>query len=151
MNLVLCMSLFRSTDLVLVDAGALTWHYRSDITRTWPVSGRFTPPQAELYSLVLEVQKSAIAKCRASLGFSLYQLYLESLYELTTGLRRLGFTVSPQVRHDPPIIHTIMAMVVGSRRSFVSARSWTSSRPGPARLSHSLKEPCPTSWPGHHH
>ena len=51
-------------DLVLIDAGCEIDCYASDITRTFPVGGRFTPPQRELYELVLEAQKAAIDKAR---------------------------------------------------------------------------------------
>jgi Xaa-Pro aminopeptidase len=43
---------FRDGELVLVDAGAEYRGYASDITRTYPVSGTFTPEQAELHTLV---------------------------------------------------------------------------------------------------
>jgi Xaa-Pro aminopeptidase len=49
-------------DLVLIDAGCEYQGYASDITRTFPVNGRFSPPQRELYELVLEAQLAAIAK-----------------------------------------------------------------------------------------
>ncbi len=49
-------------DLVLVDAGCELDGYASDITRTFPVNGRFSPPQRELYELVLAAQRAAIKK-----------------------------------------------------------------------------------------
>lgn len=50
------------TDLVLADVGAETPEgWAADVTRTWPVSGRFSAAQRELYELVLEVQRAAIA------------------------------------------------------------------------------------------
>ncbi len=50
----------KSGDLVLVDAGGEYQGYASDITRTYPVNGRFSPEQKALYELVLEAQKAAI-------------------------------------------------------------------------------------------
>ncbi len=50
----------RGGDLVLVDAGAEADYYTADITRTFPVSGPFTKPQAEVYAVVLRAQKAAI-------------------------------------------------------------------------------------------
>lgn len=47
-------------DLLLIDAGCEYQGYASDITRTFPVNGRFTPAQRELYELVLEAQHAAI-------------------------------------------------------------------------------------------
>jgi Xaa-Pro aminopeptidase len=48
-------------DLVLIDAGASYGGYCSDITRTFPVSGRFTPPQRAVYEIVLAAEEAAIA------------------------------------------------------------------------------------------
>ncbi|MEO8054655.1 MAG: aminopeptidase P N-terminal domain-containing protein [Acidobacteriota bacterium] len=51
-------------DLVLVDAGCEFGGYASDVTRTFPVSGRFTRPQKALYGAVLAAQRAAIAAVR---------------------------------------------------------------------------------------
>jgi Xaa-Pro aminopeptidase len=48
-------------ELVLVDAGCEFDGYASDITRTWPVGGRFSAPQKRLYELVLQAQEAAFA------------------------------------------------------------------------------------------
>lgn len=50
----------RDGDLVLVDCGGEYNYYASDITRTWPVNGKFTEPQRELYQAVLNVNKACI-------------------------------------------------------------------------------------------
>lgn len=47
-------------DLVLIDAGCEYQHYAADITRTFPVNGKFTPEQKAIYELVLEAQLAAI-------------------------------------------------------------------------------------------
>ena len=52
----------RDGDLLLIDAGAEYEGYASDITRTFPVNGQFSPAQRELYELVLEAQLAAIEK-----------------------------------------------------------------------------------------
>ncbi len=49
-------------DLLLVDAGCEVGCYASDITRTWPVNGRFSPAQREIYDIVLDAQLAAIAQ-----------------------------------------------------------------------------------------
>ena len=54
----------RQGDLVLIDAGCEWQHYAADITRTFPVNGRFSDHQRALYEIVLEAQKRAIAACR---------------------------------------------------------------------------------------
>jgi Xaa-Pro aminopeptidase len=48
-------------DLLLIDAGCEVDGYASDITRTFPVNGRFSGPQADVYDLVLDAQTAAIA------------------------------------------------------------------------------------------
>ncbi|XP_068246183.1 xaa-Pro aminopeptidase 3-like [Palaemon carinicauda] len=50
-------------ELVLMDAGSEFRGYSGDITRTWPVSGEFTPAQRDVYEAVLEVQQTVIAAC----------------------------------------------------------------------------------------
>jgi Xaa-Pro aminopeptidase len=59
--------LLEAGELVLLDFGADLGHLCMDITRTWPVSGKFSPEQRELYAAVLEVQKATIAACRPGL------------------------------------------------------------------------------------
>jgi len=55
-------------DLVVMDVGAKYKGYSSDITRTIPISGRFTDAQKEIYSMVLKVQKDAIAMIKPGLS-----------------------------------------------------------------------------------
>ena len=57
-------------DLVLVDAGCEISGYASDITRTWPVNGKFTEPQKEIYELVLKAEIAGIASCQAGSPWS---------------------------------------------------------------------------------
>ena len=57
-------------DLLLVDAGAETQGgWASDITRTWPVSGRFSPTQRDLYDIVLMAQTAATSAIRPGLRY----------------------------------------------------------------------------------
>jgi Xaa-Pro aminopeptidase len=72
----------------LVDAAAEYQLYTSDVTRTWPVSGEFTAAQADLYSMVLEVQKRAVAAVRP--GATIDGLHDQVVRGLTEGLIRLG-------------------------------------------------------------
>jgi Xaa-Pro aminopeptidase len=51
-------------DLLLIDAGCEYGYHTADITRTFPVNGRFTPPQRTIYELVLKAQLAAIAAAR---------------------------------------------------------------------------------------
>ena len=51
-------------DLLLIDAGCEWGYHAADITRTFPVNGRFTPPQRRIYEVVLRAQLAAIAAAR---------------------------------------------------------------------------------------
>lgn len=55
--------------LVLIDTGAAWNHYSADVTRTMPVSGRFTPRERELYELVLQASNAAIEKVRVGADY----------------------------------------------------------------------------------
>jgi len=54
--------ILKDGDLLLIDAGCELDYYASDITRTFPVNGRFTPEQRAVYEIVLEAQDAAIEK-----------------------------------------------------------------------------------------
>jgi Xaa-Pro aminopeptidase len=58
------------SDLLLIDAGAEVECYASDVTRTWPVGGKFTREQRALYAVVAEAQQAAIAEVRAGREFT---------------------------------------------------------------------------------
>jgi len=75
-------------DLVLIDAGCELDNYASDITRTFPVSGRFSTQQAALYQLVLDVQEACIAAIRPDVPWN--DIHDLSVRLLTEGLVRLG-------------------------------------------------------------
>ncbi len=75
-------------DMLLIDAGCEHEYYASDITRTFPVSGRFTEEQRAVYSLVLAAQKAAIDKCRAGKRFN--EPHEETVRVITRGLIKLG-------------------------------------------------------------
>ncbi len=76
-------------DLVLLDMGVESHElYTADITRTLPVSGTFTPRQREVYSLVLDAQKTGIAACRPGADF--LDPHRAAMRVLAQGLERLG-------------------------------------------------------------
>ncbi|CAG1002801.1 hypothetical protein GPROT1_04054, partial [Gammaproteobacteria bacterium] len=78
----------RDGDLLLIDAGAEFGCYASDITRTFPVNGRYSPAQRELYDLVLAAQHAAIDEVRPGRTFDAY--HEAAMRVLTRGLIRLG-------------------------------------------------------------
>ncbi len=75
-------------DLVCVDAGCEYGLYTADVTRTWPVNGRFSPAQRELYELVLDCQKACVAACRAGTSWKTLNDLCNRM--LTEGMVRLG-------------------------------------------------------------
>ncbi|MFZ5653296.1 MAG: Xaa-Pro aminopeptidase [Pseudomonadota bacterium] len=75
-------------DLVLVDAGCEYQHYAADITRTFPVGGRFSGPQRALYEVVLAAQLAAIDAVRA--GNRWDEPHRASVRVITEGLVALG-------------------------------------------------------------
>lgn len=78
----------RDGDLLLIDAGAEYKGYASDITRTFPINGRFTKAQREIYDLVLETQMSCVEMVRP--GTTHDELKSHSVKLLTEGMVKLG-------------------------------------------------------------
>lgn len=78
----------RDGDLLLVDAGAEYKGYASDITRTFPINGKFTQAQRDIYDLVLKTQKSCVDMVRP--GVRLEDLKTHSIELLTEGMVELG-------------------------------------------------------------
>ncbi|MGO4222910.1 aminopeptidase P N-terminal domain-containing protein [Lysobacter sp. TAF61] len=75
-------------DLVLIDAGAEYRGYASDITRTFPVSGRFSKEQRALHDLVGAAQAASLAQARAGIPYEAG--HVAAVETLTEGLLRLG-------------------------------------------------------------
>ncbi len=78
----------RDGDLLLLDAGCEYEYYASDVTRTFPIGGRFTPAQRAVYEVVLEAQLAAIDAVRA--GNDWNQPHEAAVRAVTAGLVRLG-------------------------------------------------------------
>lgn len=83
----------RDGDLVLVDAGAEVGWYTGDITRTWPVNGRFTGEQRQIYDLVLRAQMDVIRLVGPGLPW--HKLHEQAVRTLTEGLVDLGLLAGP--------------------------------------------------------
>ena len=88
----------RSGDLVLVDVGASYANYNADLTRTLPVSGRFTPRQRAVYEAVLRVQRAAIA--RAVPGVGLREWKRAAQVDMAGELVRLGLLTQDEAARD---------------------------------------------------
>lgn len=84
----------KDNDLVLVDCGGEYNGYASDITRTWPVNGKFTEAQKELYQAILNVNKECIKLCTESTNISLHGIHSQSVSLMKQELEKIGFNVS---------------------------------------------------------
>ena len=79
-------------DLLLVDAGAETpGGWAADITRTWPVSGKFSPTQRAVYDVVLAAQKRCIDRIKPGVEYE--EIHLEAALAIAEGLVDLGILI----------------------------------------------------------
>ena len=81
-------AILRDGDLLLIDAGAESENYAADITRTFPINGKFSNAQRLIYELVLEAQLAAIDAVRP--GRTWNEPHDAAVKVLTRGLVRLG-------------------------------------------------------------
>lgn len=81
-------AVLRDGDLVLIDAGCEVEGYASDITRAFPVNGKFSPAQRAAYDVVLAAQHAAIARCVPGTAFD--DVHGAALDVLVEGLVDLG-------------------------------------------------------------
>jgi len=75
-------------DLLLIDAGCAYDYYNADITRTFPVGGKFTPEQKTIYELVLSAQLAAIEQVKPGNAYS--KVHETAVRVLVEGLMSLG-------------------------------------------------------------
>jgi Xaa-Pro aminopeptidase len=78
-------------DLLLIDAGCCYQYYNSDITRTFPVGGKFKPNQKIIYELVLEAQKKALEKIKPGIPYN--EHHDAAVRAIVEGLMELGLLV----------------------------------------------------------
>ena len=102
-------SALRDGDLVLIDAGCEYQGYAGDITRTFPVNGKFSPAQRAIYDIVLESLETALKLYRP--GTSMQEVTGEVVRIMITGLVRLGIlkgdvdTLIAENAHRPYFMH----------------------------------------------
>ena len=80
-------------ELLLLDAGAEVDYYTGDITRTWPVSGKFSGEQREIYDLVLKAQHEVIQMAKPGLPYA--SMHEHAVKVLTTGMVERGILAGP--------------------------------------------------------
>lgn len=82
-------NIMKDGDLALLDSGAESeLHYASDITRTFPVSGKFTPLQKDIYNIVLNSQLEAINSIKPDVSYK--EIHLNTAKIIASGLKELG-------------------------------------------------------------
>jgi len=84
-------------ELILMDLGAEYRGYTADITRTIPVSGKFSPEQKQIYELVLAAQEEAMKICKAGVTFQ--ELTQATRKVINKGLKDLGILKDENERH----------------------------------------------------
>jgi Xaa-Pro aminopeptidase len=104
-------------DVVVMDVGA-GWHgYAADVTRTVPVSGRFTPDQRAIYQIVRDAQAAAERVARPGAP---YQAWRDSARAVVArGVARLGLTEGVDATFDPPWADQCQAEPVRCTQSFL--------------------------------
>ncbi|ACK72703.1 peptidase M24 [Gloeothece citriformis PCC 7424] len=78
----------QENDLLLIDAGCSYGYYNGDITRTFPVSGKFTPEQKTIYEIVLQAQLKAIEQVKPGQPYN--QFHDAAVRVIVEGLKDLG-------------------------------------------------------------
>jgi Xaa-Pro aminopeptidase len=75
-------------ELILMDVGAEYEHYTADVTRTFPINGKFSPAQTEIYNLVLAAQEASMRVIRP--GKTIEDVHRASVETIKDGLYKLG-------------------------------------------------------------
>ena len=93
--------ILRDGDLLLIDAGGELNGYAADITRSFPVSGRFSGPQADVYDLVLDAQTAAIAAILPGATFAdPHQAALKALVQGMIDLKLLSGSLEAAIESE---------------------------------------------------
>jgi Xaa-Pro aminopeptidase len=96
-------------DLLLIDAGCSYGYYNSDITRTFPISGEFTPEQKAIYDIVLDAQQAAFEQVQPGNAYNLH--HDAAVQVIVSGLVDLGLLVGDvdelieQEKYKPFFMH----------------------------------------------
>jgi len=88
----------KPSDLLLMDVGAEYEHYTADVTRTYPVSGKFSKEQAEIYQIVYDAQEAAAKMTKPGANFS--ELSRAADKVLREGLAKLGLITAPDATYQ---------------------------------------------------
>lgn len=92
-------------ELVLIDLGSAWGNYCADISRTFPINGKFTPRQKELYNTVLEAQRLVIAAAKPGVTLKELNDVVISFYE--SRLEELGLTGNVRDYYYHSVSHSL--------------------------------------------
>ena len=92
--------IMQAGEVIVMDIGAMYRGYAADITRTAPVSGKWTEDQRAIYNIVLEAQRAAERVSRAGVRVSAGDSAVRAVE--AAGLAKLGLIESPEATFDPP-------------------------------------------------
>ncbi|MFC2085257.1 aminopeptidase P family protein, partial [Bacteroidota bacterium] len=82
-------NIMKDGDLLVIDSGSESeLHYASDITRTFPVNGKYSDKQKGIYNIVLKSQEEAINSIKPNISFK--EIHLTAAKEITKGLNNIG-------------------------------------------------------------
>ncbi len=96
-------------DVVYMDYGADYEYYTSDVTRSWPVSGRFTPEQEKMYRCILEAREAIIAAMRPGVTIAKLQDIAEGVYK-RHGFHREFLAIGRSIGHTVGIsVHDVLS------------------------------------------
>jgi Xaa-Pro aminopeptidase len=104
-------------DVVVMDVGAAYRGYAADVTRTVPVSGRFTPEQRAVYQLVRDAQAAAERVAKPGASWAAWRDTARVVE--ARGLARLGLIESPDATFDPPWASQCQARPVSCTQAFL--------------------------------
>ena len=88
----------RPGDVLLMDVGAEYEHYSADVTRSFPVSGKFSKDQAEIYRIVYDAQEAVAKKAKPGVQFE--QISDEANKIIKKGLAKLGLITAPDATYQ---------------------------------------------------
>lgn len=124
-------------ELLLIDAGCAYDYYNADITRTFPVGGKFTAEQKALYEIVLEAQLQAIAQVQPGYGWN--QAHDTAVRVLVEGLIDLGLlqgdveTIIQEEQYKPFYMHRTghwLGLDVHDAGIYQHGETWQQLQPG---------------------
>jgi len=90
----------RDGELLLIDAATSFDHYSADVTRTFPVNGRFSPAQRDVYQIVRDAQEAFVRQIKPGVGYGVANDSGKAV--VTKGLLRLGLIQAADATIDPP-------------------------------------------------